>query len=192
MQPLQDTEATKMSTQEQLVIPGANLASRLEAVMESLPKEGYKAAVAVGIVDRALTILNEVRDLATKIICVSQHKGGCKGGYCDSKCGGLFLEKVGDEVIVAKYGSNPFSAKLAPGKLEMGVKNARMVLEGSTLKVGVQGGEGYVWTTIDLTDANEIFENSYTIKYVLRKVGGPLIKARIALKYCMALSAITC
>lgn len=181
-----------MSTQEQVEIPGSRIASRLEAVMESLPKEGYKAAVSVGIVDRILAILNDVRDIAKKIVCVAQHKGGCKKGYCNSNCGGLFLQVNDEEVIVAKHSSNPFSARLSAGKLEIASKSVRIVLEGRVLRVGINGGEGYIWTDVDLGNASELFENSYTVKYALRKIGSPIIRARAALKYCMALSAITC
>lgn len=181
-----------MSAQEQIMIPGRTLASRLEGIVDSLPKEGYKAAVAVGVVERSLELLNEVRDLASKVACVARSKGGCKGEFCDAKCGGLFLERVEDEIVLAKHGSNPFSARLAPGRLEVKVRDARLVLEGSEAKAGISGVNGIVWTTIDLSDVDSIFENNYTLKYVLRRVGIPLIRARTAIQYCMAMSAITC
>lgn len=185
-------EAGSMSAQGQLQIPGARLASRLESIIDSLPKEGFKAAVALGVVDRVSTLLGEVREVASKVACLSQHKGVCRGSYCEAGCGGLFLEAVGEEMVLARPGPSPFAARLSSSKMEVEVKGARLILDGSTLHAGVRSGDGYTWVTVDLTDADSVYQESYTVKYVLKRVGAPLIKARTALKGCMALAAITC
>lgn len=178
-----------MSMQRQL---GQQLVNRLEAIIGALPKEGYKAAVAVGVADSILTLVNEARELASKIECLGSHKGKCSQEFCDSSCGGLFLGNTGELTIIAKYSSNPFAVKLGNSIFEADVQGAKLVLEGSTVKAGIIGEKGYVWETVDLSNMDEVYEKSYTLKYVLRKVGKPVLLARTALRYCMIQSAVSC
>ncbi len=169
------------------------LTSRLEAIMSQLPKEGYKAAVVVGLVERVIEILNEIRDIASKIQCIADNKGTCtKSGVCYSDCGGLFLEKHGDKIIISKYINNIFSIVLEPGKLEAKVKDARIILEGGKLSFATIGEQGYAWDNVDLSNMEEVFNKNYSIKYILRKIGKPLMQARRALKTCATASAIVC
>jgi len=175
-----------------LVEAASPLMKKLDSVIETLPKEGYKAAVAIGVVDSVRNLVSKVEELASKIECVASAKGSCKDEYCDPGCARLFLEKTPEGLIISKFRSNAFSAKLSPDRLEIGVKGVKLVIEGSTVKVGRIGANGYVWETINLGDVQDVYLKNYTIKYAARRVGKPVRVALDAIQKCALRNAIVC
>jgi len=168
------------------------LIKKLDSVIESLPKEGYKAAVAIGVVDSIRNLVSKVVELSSKIECVAKAKGSCKEEYCDPNCARLFLEKFPEGLIVGKYKSNAFSAKLYPDRLDIATKGVRLVVDGNTARIGRIGPEGYVWETVNLSDVQDLYLKNYSIKYAARRVGKPVRASLDAIQKCALQNAIVC
>ncbi len=167
------------------------LKARLEAVIEQLPKEGYKAAVVVGLAGRILEIVEKTETIASKIDCIARGKGGCEKRLCNPKCGKIFLE-TNDKAIIAKYNNNVFSAIIEQNRVEIRTKHARVVIEPRQIQYYIMGKNGLIQDSISLNDPDELFLKNYSVKYALKNIGRNLERALIALRTCAAISAIAC
>jgi len=174
----------------------AGLIRRLDDVIEQLPKEGYKASVAVGAVSSTRLLVESLVELARLAECVASAKGSCRESgetrFCDPGCARIYLERLGDQAIVFKSKSNAFSARLSGSDAEVRAKGVYARVQGQTLTVGIVGEGGYVEETVNLADADEVFRKSYTIKYVLKRVARPVRVAIGDLRACAARNAIVC
>jgi len=169
------------------------LASRLEEILEELPKEGYKAAVVVGLVGRVIELVNKTVEAARKAKCLGEGKGSClKGGLCLARCGGIYVSETEGKVTIAKYSRNAFTAVIENNKVELKVDDARVIVEPRTLTFGILGGKGFVWDSAQLNDPDDLYSKNYSIKYALRKTGRPVEKSLEAMSMCAASSAIVC
>ncbi len=179
----------------QETMTGSALMRRLEAIIESLPKEGYKAAVVVGLVGRILSLVEEVNELARLGKCIAEAKGACneKTGLCDPKCGGIIVLSGEDGVVVSKYKNNAFSAKASNTSVSIATKETKMTIEGGLLTLSLPTPSGdYMTISIDLSDPGQVYENNYSIKYVIRRIGKPLRASQLALRTCASSRAIVC
>jgi len=174
----------------------AGLLRRLDDVIEQLPKEGYKASVAVGAVSSTRLLVESLAELARLAECVASAKGSCREAgdtkFCDPGCARIYLERVGDDTIIFKSKSNAFSAKISNSEAEVRSKGVYARVQGQNLTLGIIGEGGYVEETVNLTDAEEVFRKSYTIKYVLKRVARPVRVAIGDLRACAARNAIVC
>ena len=179
---------------EQITVPDLKpIASRLETIMEQSPKEGYKAAIVIGVLGRIMELIAEIRDLAEKIKCIAENKGTCmKTGICLAGCGGLFIEQEDSGLILSKYSRNSFSIIFNNFKIEIKLEGTRLIIEGGKLKYAIVSGNSYLWDEVDLSDPAEIYNKNYSIKYATRSLGKRIMLARYALTRCAASSAIAC
>ncbi len=171
------------------------LIRRLEEAIDSLPKEGYKASVAVGAVSSALGLVEAVTELTRLAECIGVSKGTCRGGeerFCDPQCARVYLERVAGKYVVHKARSNAFSAELSPGEVIVKTKGVRFTVTPSEIRVAIQGVEGYVEESVPVTDHEALYDKSYTIKYVLKRVAKPVRVAIADLRACAARNAIVC
>jgi hypothetical protein len=169
------------------------LLARLEDIMEQLPKEGYKAAVVVGLVGRVIELVDKSRQLARKAKCLGENKGSClRTGLCLTDCGGVYVRELEDQTIIGKFSRNTFTTIIGNDRVEFKVKDARLIVEPRTVTYAIIGKEGLIWEEDRLTDLEDLYAKNYSLKYVLRKVGRPLEKALEAVSTCAAASAIVC
>ena len=175
--------------------PVAGILSRLESAIEQLPKEGYKASVAIGAVASTISLVESVGNLVSLIKCISASKGTCSGNgirKCDPTCARIYLEETGGEIIVHKAKSNVFSAKVSPGEVSVSRKGVRVSTNGVNITIALQAGDDYFEITVPLNDAEEIYKENYTIKYALKRVAAAIRVAVNDLRACAARNAIVC
>lgn len=166
--------------------------SRLDGIIERAPKEGYKAAVVLGVINSVRTLIEDLDSLVEKIKCVSDAKGGCRDGLCRPSCGGLTLIEAGDSVVVEKYRGNAFGATLGVDGVEVKVKDARLRLAGSEIELYFPSGDEWVSKTVNLEDYEAVYENSYAVKYVMKRLARPVRKSLEAINGCSKMQAIVC
>ena len=175
--------------------PVAGIVSRLESVIDQLPKEGYKASVAIGAVASIISLVESVSNLVSLVKCIGTSKGTCSGNgvrKCDPTCARIYLEEVGGEIIVHKAKSNVFSAKISPGEITVARQGVKITTNGSNIAVAIQAGSDYYEITVPLNDADEIYKENYTIKYALKRVAAAVRVAVSDLRMCAARNAIVC
>ena len=166
--------------------------SRLDSIIEGAPKEGYKAAVVLGVINSVRTLVEDLEGLAKRIRCVAEAKGGCKDGFCRPGCGGLVLQASGEGLVMGKYKGNAFGAVVGPDGVEVRVDDAKMRLTGVELVLQFPAGEGWASKTVRLDDYDNVYQNSYAIKYVMKKLARPVRKSMEAISECGKRQAIVC
>ncbi len=175
--------------------PLARITQALDEAIDSLPKEGLRAAVAIGLVSSIREMVERIGDIAKYAECIAVAKDACRGNgerFCDPKCARIYLVKKDDGTLVYKSVSNVFSATIAPGELVARAKNVYVKVYPGKVEAGIIGTEGYEPLEASLTDANDLYKKSYNIKYAVNRVMRSLRVAADDLKACAARQAIVC
>jgi hypothetical protein len=166
------------------------VASRLDSVIEAVPKEGYKAAVVLGIVER----IRELADLAVKsqklVECLGSSRGYCKEALCSPNCARIYMFKEGDTVRIGKVRGNASGIAITSSSIRLAAKGYSLSI-GSNGIVSISIPAG-ITEQINLRDINDTFKKSYELKHVIRKVGAPLEVIVNDLQSCARASAIVC
>ncbi|MCE4624434.1 MAG: hypothetical protein F7C35_01030 [Desulfurococcales archaeon] len=162
--------------------------SRIESIMESLPKEGAKAAVALGIVER----VKELAELASKAVnmieCLAQARGFCRESLCTPNCGGIFLTRDGG-IHINKIRSNASGITINDEGVLIGVKDAKLMIRpDGTVQLQIPG----LNETVDLKNVEDVYSKSHLLKYVVRKVGRSVDVIFEDLTLCARQSAVVC
>jgi len=163
--------------------------TRLASLIEQMPKEGIKAAVAQGIVERIREIVEAAQTAVKLVECLGNAKGSCKSEYCDPVCSRIFLVRQGDVVRLGKYRSNTIGVAIEPGRVEFATRDAKLIVESNgTVQARLLGLE----ETVDLSDVDEVYKNSYLLKRVIREVGGRIDVVVDDLRKCARQMALVC
>ncbi|MCE4601973.1 MAG: hypothetical protein F7B18_02190 [Desulfurococcales archaeon] len=166
--------------------------SRLDNIIEGAPKEGYKAAVVLGVINSVRTLVEDLDELARKIKCIAEARERCKDGFCRPGCGGLVADSSGGSLVLGKYKGNTFGAIMGSDGVEVRVNDAKMRLTGVELELYFPAGEGWTSRTVRLDDYDAVYQNSYAIKYVMKKLSRPVRKSIEAISECGKRQAIVC
>jgi hypothetical protein len=166
------------------------IVSRLDAVLDALPKEGMKAAVVLGIVER----IRELADLAVRaqklVECLGSSRGYCRGLLCNPNCARIYMVREGDTVRIGKFRSNAAGIAISPGAVKISTKGYSLEIRGDgTAVISIPGG---IVEGINLREVDEAYKSSYKLKYVVRRVGSPLEVIVGDLQACARASAIVC
>ncbi|MCE4628123.1 MAG: hypothetical protein F7C34_03120 [Desulfurococcales archaeon] len=142
--------------------------TRLASLIEQMPKEGYKAAVVQGVVERIREIVDAALNASKLIECLGQAKGACKESFCNPACARIYMIRDGDRVRIGKFMSNPIGIEIEPGLVVFTTRNARLeVRSDGVVRAKLLGLD----ETVRLSDVDEVFKHSYLIKRVVREVG---------------------
>ena len=175
--------------------PLARIVQALDEAIDSLPKEGLRAAIAVGIVSSLREMIERIGDITRLAECIAVAKDSCRGDgerLCDPKCARIYLARRGEDAIVYKSVSNVFSARISPGEVVARAKNVYVKIVPGKVEAGIVGAEGYEPIEASLTDANELYKKSYSIKYAVNRIMRSLRVASEDLRICAVRQAIVC
>lgn len=175
--------------------PLARVIQALDEAIDSLPKEGLRAAVAVGLVSSVREMVERIGDVMRLSECIAVAKEACRGDgerFCNPSCAKIYLVKTGEEVLVYKSISNVFSARASPGEVIAKAKNVYVKVSQGKVEAGIMGVEGYEPIEAVLTDANDLYKKSYSIKYAVNRIMRSLRVAAEDLRACAARQAIVC
>ncbi len=162
---------------------------QLERALDSMPKEGMKAAIAQGILERVKEIVEEALADVNRIECVASGRGICKETYCNPKCGNIFLIREGDRRIISKVGSNAIGIEIANERVSFKLENVKMNVTSSDIEIVYYNN--YI-DKINYDDFNDLYVNNYTIKYTMRRIGKPLSVITADLLNCAKQNALVC
>jgi hypothetical protein len=167
----------------------AAVVSRLETIIEGMPKEGYKAAVVQGVIER----IRELAELSVRakslIECLGASKGYCKENICVPACARIYMIKENDTTYISKT-LNAAGITIMPDQIRISVKDFSLQIgSDGVLTYSIPGG---IKETVNLKDLDEVYKKSYTIKMVVRKVGRKVDLIISDLQNCARMSAIVC
>lgn len=163
--------------------------TRLASIIEQMPKEGYKAAVAQGIIERIREIVDAALNASKLIECIGQAKGTCKESFCNPACARIYMIREGDRVRIGKFQSNPVGIEIEPGAVIFSTRNAKLeVRSDGVVRAKLLGFD----ETVKLSDVDEVFKHSYLIKRVVREVGRRTDIVVQDLRSCALRMALVC
>jgi len=164
----------------------------LDNIIERAPKEGYKSAVVLGLINSLRNTLIDLNNLVEKVQCLGQATGGCKDSYCNSSCSGITLTKYGDTIIVTSYKDNAFGATISGESVIIRTKSMRITVSGTLLKIEYPSKDGWIVREVELNRYDDVYNNGYDIKYALKNVSKPIKKSLMAIATCSRSKAIPC
>jgi len=166
------------------------LTRKLEAVLEAMPKEGLKAAVAGGVLERVREMVEEAYTDVKLAECVASGRGSIKGNVVDPKCGGIRLVRHGDETIIGKVGSNAIGVRATNNSVEFKISDIKLIVNSEGL-IEIEYLGGYR-EQINYTDLDMLYKYNYNVKYAIRKIGKRFSVIRNDLQACARQSALVC
>jgi len=165
------------------------VASRLETIMDRVPREGAKAAVALGIIERVREIVDAAMTAVKLAECVGAAKGTCKETFCDPACARIFMVKEGETIRIGKYRSNTLGVTIEQGRVIFATSKAKLIVDSSgTVEVYLVG----INENINISDVNDVYRKSYMLKRAIREVGGRIDVIVSDLRSCARANAIVC
>ncbi len=166
------------------------LTRKLEAALEVLPKEGLKAAIAGGVLERVREMVEEAYTDVKLAECVASGRGSIKDNIVDPKCGGIRLVKHGDEAFIGKVGSNAIGVRTAGDSVEFKISDIKLIVNSEGL-IEIEYLGGYR-DRINYTDLNILYKYNYNIKYAIRKIGKRFSVIKNDLQACARQNALVC
>ncbi|MEB3789745.1 MAG: hypothetical protein GSR72_07645 [Desulfurococcales archaeon] len=166
------------------------IVSRLESILDAMPKEGMRAAIVQGVVERVKEMIEEALKAQNYITCLANARGYCKENYCNPKCSHIYMDKTENATIIGKFYNNPIGIELKADQAAFKTQDIKMtVASNGTITVEYPNGEK---VTIETTNMNSVYKNNYIIKYAIRKIGRPLRILLEDLVKCARENAIVC
>ncbi len=170
--------------------PAPAVVSRLESALNALPKEGMKAAVVLGVVERVKEMIDEAIKINHYIKCLSNARGYCKNNFCNPNCAHIYSEEKENTTTIGKYKNTPLGIEITPETTTFRTKELSLIID-NTGRITVQYSGGHQ-ITVTASKLDEVYDNSYTIKYAIRKIGKPLRIMLEDLVNCAKANAIVC
>ncbi len=172
-------------------MPGEQVVSYYEALIERMPKTGLAAARAVGLISRIVALVESFDSLIARASCVAERSRGCRpseGKPCSTGCASIVVAPN----AIWKYHSSAFSAVALDSTLRISTKNAGLVIERGRAVVELPSGDSKVKIEIDLSSVDGIMREYYTMMYALKAVEAPLRKAAGNLARCSKEKQLAC
>ena len=161
---------------------------RIDAILDSLPTEGKKAAMLRGVIT-SIGLLVETAQRAVEMInCLGQARGVCSETYCNPSCARIYLVKNGGTHII-KIGGNAMGVHIDDYSVRVTAEDREVeVRSDGTLRLRIPGLE----EEINLADQDETFREIYLIRYVLKPTRRALENIVENLRRCALANAIVC
>ena len=177
-------------------MPAERLVSRLEEIVDRLPKEGLAASKVVGLVSRLAQLASTVDTVISKAKCVAEARGGKKEARGVSLyatgCAGIHASEEDGVLRLWKVGSHAFAARLAGLEASVEDELVGITVTPEEVRVRIVSGDGKTEETVKLSDVATIYSGYQMISYVLKKLESHLRAAERDLAACERASAIQC